>query len=112
MKRTAFLTCCLSLVSGLALGQVRGGDDRAVAAMDALPGGAGSHAIPLSEVPPNVLASARSAVDGVVVSGAEWFNGDDARVYSLTGGRFQRFYTIWVRSDGKVLQVQSDERGD
>ncbi|MHA7816200.1 MAG: hypothetical protein ACX93N_06975 [Pseudohaliea sp.] len=112
MKHLFILLSCLILSAGAALAQDRGRAGREVPVIDAMPGGAGSHPVELSAVPPEVLSSARQAVAGVVVTKAEWFNGDDGRVYNLTGGRFQRSYTIWVRSDGKLLHVQSDDRGD
>lgn len=111
MKQFAMLVM-LILAGDLAHAQTPRGEPRDVPSLSAMEGGPGSHVIDIGAVPETVVASARDAVDGIALTSASWFHGDDSRVYRLNGSRFNRKYAVFVRNDGRVLRVDSDDWGD
>ncbi len=64
--------------------------------------------IPLSEVPPAVLAAAQQAVPGIVIEEAELEKEDGQTVYELSGSADGREYEIEISGTGEILEVEED----
>ncbi len=64
--------------------------------------------IPLSEVPPAVMAAAQQAVPGIVIEDAELEEEDGQTVYELSGTADGREYEIEISGTGEILEVEED----
>ncbi len=69
--------------------------------------------IPLSEVPPEILAAAQDTLPGIVFTEAEVEKTDKGLVYELEGTVDGKEFEIEISADGEVLEIESeDDDGD
>ena len=69
-----------------------------------------THAI--TDVPPQVLATARAEGPDVFFNEAESYWVDDFRVYRVSGRLFREVWHVHVREDGKLLRTERDNQDD
>jgi hypothetical protein len=69
--------------------------------------------VPLSEVPPEALKAAQSAVDGITLTEAEMEKENGETVYVFEGEANGKEYEIEVTPEGKILEVEEEaENGE
>ncbi len=64
--------------------------------------------IPLSEVPPAVMAAAQQAVPGIEIEEAQLETEDGQQVYELSGTAGDKEYEIEISGTGEILEVEED----
>ena len=63
--------------------------------------------LPLNEIPPEIVASAKAQIPGFRIEDAELQQRGTARLYELDGIANGRNYGITISADGRVLHVES-----
>ena len=66
----------------------------------------------ISDVPPQVLATARAQGPDVFFNAAESYWVDDFRVYRLSGRLFREVWHVHVREDGELLRTERDNQDE
>lgn len=69
-------------------------------------------AVPLSQVPSVVMATARTAAPDVFFSEAQSYLADDVTVYRITGRLFREVWEVYVRQNGQFLRTTVDNQDD
>lgn len=100
-----FCALVLTLLPGISFSQERESADGEI---DATGEEVQQHA--LGELPPVVMSTAKQAAPDVFFGSAESYWEDDFRVYKLTGRLFREVWTVYVRSDGKLLRKEADNQ--
>ncbi|HEY5624125.1 MAG TPA: PepSY domain-containing protein [Gammaproteobacteria bacterium] len=65
--------------------------------------------VPIADVPATVLAAARAAVPGLVITSAEVEVEDGQDVYEIEGTADGMEYEIEISVDGEVLEIEADD---
>jgi uncharacterized membrane protein YkoI len=71
-----------------------------------------SKIIPLTEVPASIMNTAKKAVPGIKITGAETEQNDDETIYELKGNADGNDYEIKISPNGKVLKTEIDDEDD
>lgn len=67
-----------------------------------------SHSI--DALPARVISTARAAAPDVFFQSAESFWENDFRVYRVSGRLFREVWSVYVREDGELLRMKSDNQ--
>lgn len=108
----AGLLCALPLFACSQVGTYNDERDQADRPIGALVEDDDEVAIPLDEVPADVLASARAAVPGIELLSAEVETEDGRQVYDIEGKLDGAFLEVEVTEKGEVLEIEKEDLED